>query len=175
MAILNIWLTFSILYDHLVQFVFICYSFIPIWVSCIKKNLATLVSGEWFSLITQLWSGAYLKGLTFPRDLRQLSRRPIKEEEDYATERTEIGQPKVEIASPKLKSLECKRCSFRGDHFNVLAGFFVAFRRAETELGLRGESGCGPIPKVRCGLGLSKSLSPIPIPTETSKSPSPKF
>jgi hypothetical protein len=42
MAIWNILRIFEIFYDHLVHFVFIWYIF-PVWVSCNKKNLATLL------------------------------------------------------------------------------------------------------------------------------------
>jgi hypothetical protein len=45
MAIGNILPTFVILYDHLVQFMFIWYIF-PILISCSKKNLATLLLGR---------------------------------------------------------------------------------------------------------------------------------
>jgi hypothetical protein len=46
-AIWNILWRFGIVYDHLVHFVFILYSFIfPVLVSCTKKNLATLFGIE---------------------------------------------------------------------------------------------------------------------------------
>jgi hypothetical protein len=41
MAVWNILQTFGIFYDHLVNIVFIWYSFILVLVSCTKKNLAT--------------------------------------------------------------------------------------------------------------------------------------
>jgi hypothetical protein len=43
MAVWNIWLTFRIFYDNLEHFVFLGYIF-PVWVSCTKKNLATLMT-----------------------------------------------------------------------------------------------------------------------------------
>jgi hypothetical protein len=43
LAIWTILLTFGIVYDHLVHFVFIGYIIFPVLVSCTKKNLATLV------------------------------------------------------------------------------------------------------------------------------------
>jgi hypothetical protein len=42
MAIWNILWTFWIFHDHLVHFVFVWYIF-TVWVSCNKRNLATLV------------------------------------------------------------------------------------------------------------------------------------
>jgi hypothetical protein len=53
-AICNILWTFGILYDHLVYFGFIWYIF-PVLVLCTKKNLATLMSSQkWtISLVKQ--------------------------------------------------------------------------------------------------------------------------
>jgi hypothetical protein len=51
MAIWSILRTFGIFYDHLVHFVFIWYTYIPVLVSCTKKNLATLLQTRvtrWF-------------------------------------------------------------------------------------------------------------------------------
>jgi hypothetical protein len=56
MAFLNILQTFRKFYDHLVHFVFIWYIF-SVLVTCTKKNLATLLTTQSFSIYTR-WQAA---------------------------------------------------------------------------------------------------------------------